>query len=361
MIQLTDWARDLLVSRGALVESERQASLRAMLPADVAAKLGVSDWLSLDFGARVGADDPGDWLERLAGLLSPPPSVSGARLRLRTPPGRIDAEMILNREFPVQNGVWRLIEDYAEAAPYYWFSFQYTVESDERHMGYTSVCLNGARRALCEQPQRLLQAAHDDLEEDPAFAVAGEPLRALHTLAGSIAQAEVHARIAPVEQNANRRLARDSQRTESYYSGLLAQIEKRATRRSADPEAQKKDSSRLEATRLDRAAKLEDLVRKYSLRVQMELTDVLVAALPVRTISVRLIRKKEERQVLLSWNAVLRALDTPLCEHCSGRARPVYLCERVHMLCAACLNGCPACGRVFCRVCQAQCKCGAAG
>ena len=35
------------------------------------------------------------------------------------------------------------------------------------------------------------------------------------------------------------------------------------------------------ATRLDRAAKLEDLIRKYSLRVQFELTDVLVVLLPV--------------------------------------------------------------------------------
>jgi hypothetical protein len=93
--------------------------------------------------------------------------------------------------------------------------------------------------------------------------------------------------------------------------------------------------------------------------VQLELTDVLVVSLPVRTISVRLIRKKEERQVTLAWNAVLRTLDTPLCEGCSGRARPLYLCEKVHMLCGACLSPCPACGRVFCRACQPKCKCGA--
>jgi hypothetical protein len=105
------------------------------------------------------------------------------------------------------------------------------------------------------------------------------------------------------------------------------------------------------------------------LRVQLELTDVLVVSLPVRTISVRLIRKKEERQVTLAWNAVLRALDTPLCEACSGRARPLYLCDKasdkvsgkVHLLCAACWSPCPACARVFCRACQPKCKCGAMG
>jgi hypothetical protein len=360
MIQLSDWARDLLTSRGALVESESQGVLRALVPPEVSAKLSVSDWLSLDFGARGGADDPAEWMDRLSTLLPPSPAVAGARLRMRPPTARIDADAILNRELIVQNGVWRLVEDYASAMPYFLFSFQHTVESDERTIGYTGVCLNGAARSLAEQPERLLRSVRDDLEDDPAFSVPAADLRALYPLAARVAEAEVRARLAFIEQSANRRLARDCERMESYYAGMLAQLEKRAARRTAEPQAADKDRSRIEATKLDRAAKLEDLVRKYSLRVQLELTDVLVVSLPVRTISVRLIRKKAERQVTLAWNAVLRALDTPLCEACSGRARPLYLCDdKVHLLCAKCWSPCPACARVFCRACQPKCKCGA--
>lgn len=206
-----------------------------------------------------------------------------------------------------------------------------------------------------------LRSVHDDMEDDPAFTVDAAQLAALDVLAGRVAQAEVGMRIAAAEQNANRRLARDSERTQSYYRGMLAEIEKRASRRSSDAGAAEKDRSRIEATKLDRVTKLEDLVRKFSLRVKLELTDVLVVPLPVRTISVRLIRKKEERLVALAWNAVLRALDALLCEHCSRRAHPLFLCESVHMQCGACLSPCPSCGRVFCKVCQAKCKCGAAG
>ena len=146
---------------------------------------------------------------------------------------------------------------------------------------------------------------------------------------------------------------------ESYYRGLLAHMEKRAARRSTDPEAVDKERDRMMATQLDRAAKLEDLVRKYSLRVQLGLTQVLVVPLPVRAISVRLIRKKQERPMLLHWNAISRALDTPLCEACSARARPLHLCEKVHLLCGACWSPCPECSRVFCRACQPRCKCAA--
>jgi hypothetical protein len=363
VIQLSDWARDLLMSRGALVEGgaegEGEGVVRALVPPEVSAKLAVSDWLSLDFGARGGADDPAEWMERLCALLPPSPAAAGARLRMRAPTGRIDANAILNRELVVQNGVWRLVEDYGTAMPYYLFSFQHTVESDERTIGYTGVCLNGAARSLAEQPERLLRSIRDDLEDDPAFTLPAEGLRALYPLAARAAEAEVRGRIAFIEQSANRRLARDLERMESYYSGLLAQLSKRAARRTAEPQASEKDRSRIEATKLDHAAKLEDLVRKYSLRVQLELTDVLVVSLPVRTISVRLIRKKVERPATLAWNAVLRALDTPLCEACSGRARPLYLCDdKAHMLCGACWSPCPACARVFCRACQAKCKCG---
>src|ERR1017187_5077581 len=37
---------------------------------------------------------------------------------------------------------------HAAAMPYYLFSFQHTVESDERTIGYASVCLNGAARTI---------------------------------------------------------------------------------------------------------------------------------------------------------------------------------------------------------------------
>ncbi len=356
MIQLSDWARDLLLSRGALVESEDNGSLRALLPPEVSAKLAAGDWLSLDFGARAGADDPAEWMDRLGALLPPSPAVAGARPRRRMIAPPIDAAAVLSRELAIQNGVWRLVEDYAAAVPYYLFSFQYTVESDERTIGYVSVCLNSVSRSTAEQPERLLRSVRDELEEDPGFAAQAGELTALYTLAARTAEAEVRSRIAAIEQSANRRLARDNERMESYYNSLLTQMEKRAARRDEG-----KDRSRMEATRLDRSAKLEDLVRKYSLRVQLELTDVLIIPLPVRTISVRLFRKKEERPWVLHWNAVLRALDVPLCEHCSSRARPLHLCDKVHLLCGSCWSACGSCGRVFCRVCQARCKCGAMG
>src|SRR4029077_13046973 len=69
MASVTEWARDLLASRGALVEGDEGDSLRALLPQEVASTLAIGDWLSLNFGTSAGADDPVDWMERLASNL----------------------------------------------------------------------------------------------------------------------------------------------------------------------------------------------------------------------------------------------------------------------------------------------------
>lgn len=358
MISIAEWSRDLLVSRGALVEAEQAGTLRALLPADVAKTLNLEEWLSLNFGPGAGADDPFEWTERLGSLLPPDQRLVGTRIRSRSLAPRIDAEAVLARELVVQNGVCRLVQDYSALGVYLLFTFQYTVESDERNIGLVSVCLNSTVEAMAAQPDLFLEIIRGQIEDDPAFRAPAEALARLYPAAARAARNQIRSRVLPLEESANRRLARDTERVEAYYRTLLAQIEKRIQKRAADPQAAEKERNRAAATELDRAAKLDDLLHKYSLRIQVDLLDALVVAAPVREISVRLVRKKEERERRLHWNSLLHALDTPLCEHCRGPAHPVYLCDKVHCLCKDCWSPCPRCGKLFCPACLGRCKCG---
>jgi hypothetical protein len=361
MAEILDWAKDLLVSRGALVETEEAGALRAMLSPELARALGSSEWLSLRFGAGAGSDDDGEWLERLGHLLPPDARVIGTRLRRPRQAPAVDAAAVLDRELAVQNGIYRVLEDRPETARHYFFNFQYTIESDETSLGAWMVCLNPSAGSFIHQPESLLNAVRDNLEEDPEFVIPREELARIFPMALRAAQPEIRRLAAGIEQSANRRLARDTERIDAYYRDLLRQIEKRLSRRTADLQAAEKERSRAVATRLDRAAKLEDLARKYSLRIRVEPGDVLVVPLPVLEISARLIRKKAERVAKLHWNPALGGLESPWCESCFGRAHQLFLCDdRVHFLCKSCLTACPNCGKQFCRACQPKCRCGAA-
>ena len=118
------------------------------------------------------------------------------------------------------------------------------------------------------------------------------------------------------------------------------------------------DESRDFATELDRVAKLEDLVRKFSPRARLNLAGLLVLTLPVEEMTVRLTHKKEERVRTFHWNHCLHLLEPPRCERCSEPAAPLQLCERMHCLCRECRTTCPRCGRQNCRICRPRCPCG---
>src|ERR1035437_3860210 len=269
MIGIVDWARDLLVSRGALVEAEDAGALRALLPAELAEALESREWLSLRFGADAGANDENEWLDRLSRLLPPEDRVVSARLRRPDLVPPVDASRALDRGLALQNGIYRVLEDFQQTARYYFFSFHYTIESDETSLGVVTVCLNASARSLAQQPEFLLKAVKDDLEEDPRPAIPRDELAQLFPIALRGVQPEIRRLAAGIEQSANRRLARDTERIDSYYRDLLRQIGKRIARRTPGAEAAEKERSRVAATQLDRA-KLEDLARKYSLKIRIQ-------------------------------------------------------------------------------------------
>ena len=181
----------------------------------------------------------------------------------------------------IQNGIYRLLDSYQETARYYFFfTFQYTIESDETGLGVWTACLNASAGSLVAQPLSLLSVVQDDLEEDPAFAIPRGRTRAVVSDgATDDAAGEILRSAVGIENNANRRLARDAERINAYYRDLLRQNEKRISRRAGDAQAEK-ERRRASTIELDRAAKLEDLARKYSLRIRIEPGDVLVVPLP---------------------------------------------------------------------------------
>src|SRR5437870_3780162 len=166
---MTEWAKDLLLTRGALVESEDAGSLRAMLPDGLAGVLESSEWLSLRFGAGPGSDDEGEWLDRLARLLPADARVTGARLRRSRPTATIDPATALDRHLVIQNGIHRLLDHGPVTARYYFFTFGYTIESDETSVGLWTACLNATGRTVVTRADSFLHAIRDDLEAEPGF------------------------------------------------------------------------------------------------------------------------------------------------------------------------------------------------
>ena len=110
----------------------------------------------LDLRPHLGGDDAVEWMDRMERLLPPRPLLVGAQARSAQPPAPIDADAVLGSELAIQNGVYRVVEDFAAAATYLFFTFQYTVESDDRSTGTVTVCLNADAGSIVTTPEKFL-------------------------------------------------------------------------------------------------------------------------------------------------------------------------------------------------------------
>ena len=78
MNAVSEWICDLLMSRGALLEPGDGGRIAALLPAELAASLGVEEWFSLDL-----KDDSAEWLDRMERVLPAQPLFVEAQYRAR--------------------------------------------------------------------------------------------------------------------------------------------------------------------------------------------------------------------------------------------------------------------------------------
>jgi hypothetical protein len=100
VIGIQDWMCDVLMSRGALVESGDDGRIGAMLPAEIATALGANEWLSLDFPPSPGADDVFEGMERMERVLPAQPLIVSASIQKPAPSVSVDAASVLEATSP---------------------------------------------------------------------------------------------------------------------------------------------------------------------------------------------------------------------------------------------------------------------
>jgi hypothetical protein len=167
--------------------------------------------------------------------------------------------------------------------------------------------------------------------------------------------------LAPFVTGLCRRLGRDQERLHLYHNDLHHEAMRRALALpEADPR-RRREAERADAIGREYRAKLDDLSRQYATRVTVEWIQTLELAMPVHRFTVSIRRRKADRVIRIDWNPLTRRLETPACEYTASTERPRLVCDdALHLVVAAGLAACPACGRPFCRACNPQrCpKCG---
>jgi len=102
----------------------------------------------------------------------------------------------------------------------------------------------------------------------------------------------------------------------------------------------------LEAITREYHGKVEDVRRKYFMKVELEWPQMLELVISVQRFTVQIKRRRGERCILLDWNPLARQLDQSPYEYSYTRERLREVCDdRLHLISLAAHAPCPACAR----------------
>ncbi len=105
----------------------------------------------------------------------------------------------------------------------------------------------------------------------------------------------------------------------------------------------------------ERTAKFADAQSRYTLRVEMELVNVLLATQAKVTLPMSISNRTATITRTVVWDPLVHHLEPLVCDVCGIPGETLHLCTGGHLAHAACLAPqCVDCKRAFCQLCAAE-------
>jgi hypothetical protein len=359
---LCDFTADLLAESGAVVELSGEG-LEVLLPAEVARSLDIPEHANLSFlgerhkGISVSYDS--EILKKMAGLLGDRGKF--ATVGLAPPPVKLEKlEDRLGDKLVFHNAVFQVERKEEKQISYLLGYSKFSAISDDRQEGIVGCLINELNLSVQKTTAEILDSIPREAEEPTGQAEreSGERvLKAFWQAQLNIVQEALSDFLISME----RRMNRDIRRVHDYYLTLIHEHRQALAKKLAAQENKAQTESKIEAIERELKGKVQDLVGKFSIDLQLEpISFIRIETIsPIFWLSVK--RRKEARQFPLTYNPVVKSLDPLPCEACFYPKKGYYICDdQLHILCRECFSPCARCDKIYCNACHPKgCpKCG---
>jgi hypothetical protein len=357
---------------GGVVEPPAYGAYEALLPDDVAARWGISAEQKIIFDAAHQQDGAtflhyGHALvetivEELRGQ-----SANGHFFINNVRPDKPGFKSEIEKAFLLPNAKTFFIGDEKESIHYHYyarFNFKVSLIADEKRELVLPVWMdlqngypvNGAeieRLAILDEESQFLH-----VQPAPAFwnkepALNPKTLSALLERARKAVPHELGDTLIHLQKRLERFLELDRARLNNYYADLLKDAKKRLQKAEEDRRAAME--SKIDVINAERESKLADVEQKYHLRIQLELVNFAVIAMPKLDLMVDIRSRAAIIKRTVTWNPLLHMVQPLLCEVCNRGGKKLHLCENGHLAHAECLAPqCVECKREYCQHCAKE-------
>jgi hypothetical protein len=267
----------------------------------------------------------------------------------------------VSEKIALSNASFRLQKVDNQRIAYALIFFKYVALSDEKREGVFSLLIN--EQNLSTFPLNAnLTAFWEDLKEPEEILTRSEGISKALQAGFSAASLMVKEEFEPFIKSLGRRLNRDIRRVSEYYETLKVEIQKafekkvslgRGTPEEQNEEGKKILSGKLDAVEGEKSWKIQDLISKYALNVRIEPVCIIDIETESLVFWLEIKRRLSSRTFPLSYNPLLKKVDSLPCESCFYPRGTYYICdEKLHILCATCFRKCPNCGRHYCSACH---------
>jgi len=364
MTDLLEFTSELMEHNGGLIE-RGENQLEVILPPETARMLEIPEHSRLRFSME--EEKPGiavmydsEVFNNMSRLLEHKGRYCFATMpfpevRIEKLMSRIPGKVVLN------NAVYSVDSNEVKPVSYLLSFVKFTAISDEKREGIIASLVN--ELTLSQQQMNITDATgiFTSLTEGRTGSAARKSdensISALYCFLQTMAAEELGDFI----ESMARRLNRDVHRIYEYYRSLTDEIQQQITRKMFSGEEKEKQLSRINAVETEREWKIQDMLSKYSLNIELEPVSFIRIEAPVPVFWLTIKRRKESRRFPLTYNPILKTLDNLPCESCFTPGKSYYVCdERLHLICSRCYSKCEKCAKEYCPACHPKgCpKCG---
>jgi len=363
---LSEVLADILTLDGALLEKTDDDCLEFVVPPSLSETLGIPEHGKLSFAYHpfdesvISASYESEFFRSVDRLFSGRGKMAKAVYSSQLPNiGKVSKWV--SEKIALSNASFRLQKVDNQRIAYTLIFFKYVALSDEKREGIFSLLIN--EQNLSTSPLNAnVTAFWEDLKEPKEILTRSEGISKSLQAGFSAASLIVKEEFEPFIKSLERRLNRDIIRVFEYYETLKGEIHKAFEKKffsgRDSPEAQSEEerkvlSGKLDAVEGEKRWKIQDLVSKYALNIRIEPVCIIDIETESLVFWLEIKRRLSSRTFPLSYNPLLKKVDSLPCESCFYPRGTYYICnEKLHILCATCFRKCPDCGKQYCSACH---------
>ena len=346
--ELASFVCRFLEEKGAVAEAGKNR-VDLLLPEDLAETLEVEEYISVLTGS---ADDtashyPGGnknmypihfgapLLEKVCAMAGANPPIAALSLSfdyLKTS----GFDTLINEQFEFYKSKGSVSGTGEIKTRYLLLTCRYLAQSDEQKEGLVDLAVNVDTGAVVPGMMDTLSMAEKNYKKNISHAFTKEQVNRVFQRVDMYMADGVEHTLSEFKKSMNRRFRRDSASLEEYYQALAREMAESLDRSGLSDRLRRERREKIDLIPEELAAKQQDLLNKYSIRVTISPAAVMVISTPAVKVLFKAVSGRMKKDLTFIYNPLTKQMDPLVCDTCGQSMYRIGFTDDLRLVCHTC-------------------------